>query len=105
MAAMNGSVDALTVLLEAEAAPNVAVPSTRRTPLDYAIDGVEIHGEPFLAAVKTLIQRGATLSHWNSQELGNRCAEAIVNGIEELVKIYLDNGCDPNACEVRDKAA
>ena len=102
---MNGSVDALIVLLAAGAAVNVPDPSTERTPLDCAIEGVEIHGEPFLPVVRTLVRHNATLSHWNAQKLENMCAKAIANDFKELVEIYLDNGCDPNACSVRDKAA
>ena len=101
VAAMNGSVAALTVLLKAGAAPDSADLSTKRTPLDCAIDKVEIHGAPFLAVARTLIRYGATIGHWNTQRLENVCAKAIVNDIEELVEVCLDNGCDPNAFKVR----
>ena len=94
--AVNAGCGALMKLLILYGSPVNRAREDGMTPLDVALEIVQEHGTDYLDLVALLIQHGATLKHWTPHKLFARCCEAVMEGIEDLVELYLKNGCDPN---------
>ena len=101
LATENAGIEVLAVLLEAGAHVNAIALPRNCTPLDLAIERVEVSGLFYFESAALLVEHGASFSHWKPHKLVQKCAYAVTHGLECLVELYLDNDCNPNGRVVR----